>query len=539
MNNRKTILNFILFFFLCYSAKISGYAQQLPAPHIEYLVSSIKGEVFIQPWFCGTPLLKTAHEQWKKLPTNEQNDLSYLFQLPVYTHCIDSNEYPITVCYNNATQFLSWAQQVLTAAESVWNLEIEQWGFHIPRRGSANSPEDGTIIYIEDNMGSYGYTYTPDLDPQTDDFACLSYIVINSTVASGTYGQEGIETLLLHEMNHACQYATDCNESAFAMEATSSWAEFAEDPQYASFHSFQNDPWHSLSFSGSDDRNEYGASLFIEYVMERFGNSQPSYISQIWNKSTQIGMTNEPDIIDVIEQFAMNETGMNINQIIMDFSEWRYFIGQMDDGNHFTYGNNWTSSEVYVDKYYQLSQLPVDSESFNNDPEQFGTSYIELSVENIGLFDIGLELSGDSDVLWGVNIIIVGNNTNSEQLPVIEQGEANYIIKSNKLSNAVKVIFAITNLGNNFDTDNTQWKSSNILYSIHIQPSSSDDIADIYDTIQEDESYDITEQDRITEQDNFLQDNSYEDKIFQDNEQEKDTQQDAQMYGGCSCRMAN
>jgi len=490
----KKFLSFLLIgVVLSISLKLNGdsfssYLKELEekgiitkVERIIYLVNSVRGGYLpesLRPFAdilkCGTSRMHEAFLLWKSLDQATQNSLRYLFSPPPYTDCIESETYPIKVCYNGEND-RNGAEAILSAAEFSWQKEIEDWGFYPPKTDRGTEPNiTFYIANIIDSYGAAGLTVPINFDDTTMRTACRAYIEIDRSVARGYYGSEYINMTVSHEFNHGSQVQMDCFESRFAMESTAVWTEIVLYPATTIFlvpvfDVFQSNPWKALPWIQgvySSDGYEYGASLFIEYIMEFYGDGEPSFIKDMWEGTIQRNWyENEPDILDSIEDLTYKILG----EILLHFSEWRYFVGNNADSNHYSYGRLWRGSELSIEKLYRFTDLPVKDQEPRHRPQDSGMYYFMLYTSGASRnVDLEFQFKGDPTANWYIKVIYLSNDTlqKTDELVANNLGELTYTIPGDDLISNDKLIFGIVALSDSFDPDEEHFPSYSLNYSL-------------------------------------------------------------------------
>ncbi|MBM4318998.1 MAG: hypothetical protein FJ125_03340 [Deltaproteobacteria bacterium] len=240
--------------------------------------------------------------------------------------------------------------------------------------------ERGTVIYFDDTLSidAGGYTSPIDFDETTPHLDCLSYIVLDETAEVGSELTHTLE----HEFCHTTQMAMDCAESLDSMEATATWITFninrGRDQYFElAIRDYQAQPEKSLGWSLQQQVYPYGAAVFIQYSQEYLGDNDPQAIPGLWEGSVQEDRDNEPDLLDAIVDLA-REKGLTRDQVVLEFAQWRYFVGRNDDGEHFARGADWRGGEVAVN-----GDLPLgESERLSRvvDIQPLGTHLADLSL---------------------------------------------------------------------------------------------------------------------------------------------------------------
>jgi len=172
----------------------------------------------------------------------------------------------------------------------------------------------------------FGYTY-----PQTSvpPHRSSSYIEIDNDFEdavyrdAGTYGLDAVRVTAAHEFFHAIQFSYYCAPDHWWMEASATWMEdvaYDDVNEYYRYLSteagtgFFDNPGCSLDFT--NNCYEYGASVFLHYLSEEYGDKA---IRTIWETMA----SKEGNGLLAIDQVVPGGIGKRI----AEFAIWNYFTG--------------------------------------------------------------------------------------------------------------------------------------------------------------------------------------------------------------------
>jgi hypothetical protein len=231
-----------------------------------------------------------------------------------------------------------YVDRVMIAAEQSYKLLTDtttpavNYGFPPPKADT-----DGFYdIYLVDlDNGIYGITFPETSDPE------ISYIVLENDFAEEEFKSEPedlIRVTVCHEFFHAIQYSMDPYEDRWFMEMSSTFIEdvFADDvndyvqylPQY-----FDNFHKTMSTFNGIQ---EYGASLFIKFLSERFNddNFNNKILKRIWDRclSTVSPGSSALSAIDQTLRDTANGYDSNLVRAYKEYMIWNYFCGAREPG---------------------------------------------------------------------------------------------------------------------------------------------------------------------------------------------------------------
>ena len=181
-----------------------------------------------------------------------------------------------------------YVDRMATEFEIVWDFFLDSLGFDPP-------PDDGTEggagkydIYLENLPSQYfAITYTSSAETGSSS-SCASYIKMrNNYDASGFQGHtelENIQVTAVHEFFHSIQFAYNCYERFWTMEAAAVWS---EDELYddindlyrymPSWFEYPNRP------IDTETTHMYGSFILYQYIDEHLGG--PDMVRAIWEGS--------------------------------------------------------------------------------------------------------------------------------------------------------------------------------------------------------------------------------------------------------------
>lgn len=358
--------------------------QELLAP----LPAAKRAEAERLPMRDHTAERITAFRLYQALPEEERGPVAHLFALPGEHICLESERYPLRACFEDEGQRPK-AQAMLAYGEEAWEGVVERLGFFPPRRGTERAPEMGVDLFLGDTLshGAAGYTAPVGFDPSTPHTDCLCYIVMNEQEPAG----ESMAHTIRHEFNHSCALAMDCLENLAGLEGTAVWAEpvlTGHADMYFDYavSTYQRSPNRTLGWSPQDSLHPYGAALFFKYIQEALGDGDPQTITRLWTGSTQWRPDNEPDLLDAAVELAA-EHDMTLDDLLLQFAEWRYFLGRNDDGQHFVDGRFLEGAEVHVAGRMVLGPLRVLPMTARARLDPLGTWYATLRDTSGGIPD--------------------------------------------------------------------------------------------------------------------------------------------------------
>ncbi|MFH1810957.1 MAG: MYXO-CTERM sorting domain-containing protein [Pseudomonadota bacterium] len=413
--------------------------------------------------------------QWATRNEARSGDVQRLLMPPAdLPLTLESSTYPIRVSYRSSTS-LAYAQQVLSASEHSWQVETEQYGFPAP------TIEAGAEFYrvrIEPSgMGGGAYTAPYDYDMRSSWTACFSYIVFDDQNPT-----DYIESTMAHELNHAMQATMDCGELATFMENTATYimsevypASFWETVAYMPY--FQQQPWRALDFmeDRQSDGYEYGGAILPLYLVGAYApDDGPVMLRQIWEacRQTWSSYDNDPSYYDAIARVVGQRGGpSNIEDIFVDFSEARFFVGNNNDGTHIPEARRLWGAEPSVSQYHTLRDLPVvqAAPSMVERPNPFGSNFVQL--DGLGEKPLRFEFDGDGATRWDARVILFGGGAASEAHEVELDPETWSGSLTLEPGDHLSALLVVANIGDqSYDPNQRRWDPASYSYGIREVP---------------------------------------------------------------------
>ncbi|MDY0000479.1 MAG: hypothetical protein RBU30_04205, partial [Polyangia bacterium] len=389
-------------------------------------------------------------------------------------YVLDSATWPIRVSYRSPWSE-SLAHRTLQAAETSYEREIGEFGFYQPPTVDASGLYR---IFVDDTgMGGGGYTAPFDYNPSTAWDDCFTYIVIDPT-----NDEWSVDGVVAHEVNHAMQAAMDCLEVTTFWENTATYVMSQVFPDawwytVGTMSYFQSQPWRALDFMQYpySDLYEYGGALFVYYLAETFSPTgypvvpKSVLLRKIWEASMQSTGFNEPDYYDAIETvLASDDVPTSMEELLMDFSEARYFVGSQDDGAHLPGASQLWDAELSLVAEHTSSALPVRGASppSAKRPAPFGSNHVLVSFPSTYGHSLVVRFDGDDETRWGVRLVRFGRGTTvSEALDLAEETwDGSAVVETTGFT---KLLLVIANLGDEaYDPDRRSWPVASYSYDV-------------------------------------------------------------------------
>ncbi len=257
----------------------------------------------------------------------------------------DSLYFDIRVHWIEGEQDL--AALIMQTTEDAWRMQVEDWGWYPPLSDDGEGGSDALDIYIAECEGAAGYTSPEDWWVEEDRTVCNAHVVIDPDL-----GDVYTESTTAHEFNHVLQMAMDCREDHQFFEATATYTEEFVVPEYdynwymAAY--YQDGYYRSLDYFEYSNPPQYGSFIFLQYLSELYGEGTGLSIREIWSDAVQTDSNNSNTWMDALERWLedhwVDEVGTPAGDesytelAWREFSEWRYFLGENADTQHFQHG---------------------------------------------------------------------------------------------------------------------------------------------------------------------------------------------------------
>jgi hypothetical protein len=376
-----------------------------------------------------------------------------------------TSPWPIRVTYDDSGLSAA-AQDVLDAAVTSYEMQVQQWGFWEP-------PIESGVTYFRyflqaTGMGGGGYTAPYAEVNATGHFDYYVYIVIDPQNPSSA-----LEGVVAHEFNHACQAAMDGAEVIAFWENSATYimsevfaSAWSYTPGYFPF--YQEHPYRPLEYMNTtqSDLYEYGGAVWVHFLEHVYGNHDPVWLRQIWEGSVQNSSNNEPDYFDVIDDTLQSEGGFA--EMVRLFGQYRFFTGSNDDGQHIDGAGGWPDSEVTRTATHGLADLPVTngSPASSARPQPNGYNYVVLNVDAALNEAVQFSFAGQGSVDWTVDVLHVapGQPTAAHAMSLDGQNSGTVSLPADQGDRLVMVVAHHGGVG--YDPDTQNWSGADYTYGI-------------------------------------------------------------------------
>jgi len=350
---------------------------------------------------------KTVNNYPEKLNSNINSDEYNIFKYSKHFRVIYGKNYE-----HNQT-VINLANNILNIADSVWNKEIEDFGFRNPRHSDefyidiyigntkAYNKSEQKYMTIDDNYAGFATSYT-NLTP---------YFIINPKININV-----LKVTIAHEFFHTIQYAYGVDLVSNEIWSSNIWfleasAVMIEDEVYDDINDYINYlnfylPYTNYSIDSYNGLIEYGKVLFAKFLKNKFG------INFIKN---------------IFENYKKNET--ILDDII---NELKFYNEDFDN--------------IIIDYASCLANLHIcfkDGDKFPNI-----TTYMLGTEKEVGYYGIVFYSSGSNNYLISSNPFYLQSNFSGEQNILENINDKGLIFISKKRN--LKTNFLIYNNYNGF-----------------------------------------------------------------------------------------
>ena len=359
-------MKFLIFFFLSFSLSFAVKDFIIKPNYNQNVLYKIISNIFYP----------------EKLDQSIQNDNKNIFFYKGHFRVIIGKD------YNSSDTIKQLANNLLDIANYVWNKEIVDFGFRLPRNSNkyyidiyigntdAYNPEVGNITIPSDYCG-YATAYTNK----------TPYFVINPDMDLNI-----IKVTIAHEFFHTVQYAYGFDEvnddiwkkNIWFLEAT---AVMMEDEVYDNVNDYINYLYDYLNNTNdpltySDGNIEYGKVLFAKYIEEKYGIEKIKKIFKNYE-------TNETILDDLRKEFNFDNLMLGYAKCLANKSSC------FKDGKLFPNIKYFSQSDVDRIYYYGIAFIKSGSNNYLNSSnneylqEDFnGTLFKKIDINKNGLIVI-------------------------------------------------------------------------------------------------------------------------------------------------------
>ena len=394
-----------------------------------YLIYALRNHKELPPRFrvskeeelrCGTPLILEVKRNWNSLSLEIREKINQLLARPskqLSYHTVNFvihydtsiySDYPVYhpgEDVNPADGVPDYVNRVAEYMERSWYVIIDSMGYYAP-------PYDGTAggdslydVYIDIPAGD---AITEELSSQYPDrpYAFTSYCTIGNDLRITRYPDDPLpfcKATCSHEFFHACQFVFNGeflrpeDYTIWLYESGATWAEEPVFDELNDVYYYLNDylPISQKSLYHEPGRHMYASWIWNQYLSENFGGD---IIHSIWLKFIETFACAAVDSV-------LHNFGTSMNDQFQEFAVWNWFTNYKDDGNHYSEGSNFFIQDTV--KYVAThSSYPVSKTISSLGPESYAANYILFNTSPADSGTYRLAFSGDSQFVYGVNLIL-------------------------------------------------------------------------------------------------------------------------------------
>ena len=184
-----------------------------------------------------------------------------------------------------------------------------------------------------------------------------AFTVMPTSMLVGRQPQRALRLLAVHEYFHAIQNGYDSGYDHWIGEASSTWAEELFDDRANPAHHILDEfiPFPRQSLTAINGESEYGAFLFIQFLVERFAQGDPGIVRELWE---HIATT---DAVTAIET-VLQRRGVALADAWTEFQLWRWDLDRFREGESYlaALGSTWP-------KPLQITEVANESCALSSD----------------------------------------------------------------------------------------------------------------------------------------------------------------------------
>ena len=302
-------------------------------------------------------------------PTSGCNEaLEFCGEIPSSADpCGDNDFWPLSAASSSRPLLVHFPQQaneskaleMLTLLEESWQIQVDELGFSAPASDAGACGPDGKFdVFIWPGIDG-AFVSSIRRNPLTDHQDYSTYMAFDP---SGISGGAFLNSFMAHELNHALQASDDWTESGQHYEAGATFAESIvypdDDDWYFEMEDFQANPQWSLFFEDFGATwYTYAAAMYLHYLHERHYPGDPGFYARIWRGTRKAAPEERPDYIDALRVLLLNERGLTLDETVLEFMQWRWFVDEFDDGAHYARGAQWPYTVAFSD--IDIAALPA------------------------------------------------------------------------------------------------------------------------------------------------------------------------------------
>jgi hypothetical protein len=138
--------------------------------------------------------------------------------------------------------------------------------------------------------------------------------------------------------------------------------------------------------------------MYLHYLQQRFYAQDAAFIARTWHRARSDPDAGRPDFIDALRAVLLEEQGVTLDETIVEFMQWRWFVGEFDDGLHFTRGAEWEFTVPFEELDAAIGQANVRFGAMI-----YGAGYLRIVNQSTVARQFAVQLvAAEQDVAWRV-----------------------------------------------------------------------------------------------------------------------------------------
>lgn len=410
---------------------------------------------------------------------------------------LESATLPIRVFYDDDTA--GAAAGILAEAEEAWAAEVDGLGFAPPLRlvGAEDDVQEGFDLVLDPTLPGVASYEVQSNHAETAITDCPTVAYVNPDYLTS---DEMLQMGVVHVFNHNSLHAVDCIEPP--VPAYDMFAVATEVVVMGSGHmywlmselpAFQNHPWYSLdAYSTADVFYSYGSGFFLLFLDEVYGAGDGALLPAIWARTAQDGnvtswtgptceadVENQPEFLDAMAA-ELEAQGSSFDEAFVLFTEYRFFVGNDDDGAHLGEAGEWGGSEVARDTELVSADLPLEGAAPAHGVAEYGASYVEIDPAGLpSPQEATISFAGNPAKAWAASLFLVPAEGAATIVPFALDADQAGEVTVDDASAWSMVVLAAANLGDgDHDANLADWDDEDGDYAYSIATPGFDGLED-------------------------------------------------------------
>lgn len=327
------------------------------------------------------------------------------------------------------------ASRVLRTAIHSHEEQVERLGFAPPLSDGERGGGPELDIYLV-NLGRAGRSQANEEPPTPGAPTYPGYVVLDYRTPEP---HEFLASYITHELNHVMQYAVGAKVAAPFLEAVSAYVDDQLHPRAdvlpALVADFQRAPFRPLSFHDEDTSYDYGAALFIDFLVKRHG------LPLVHSVLT----ANEANYLQPLER-QLSERGSSLERELREFARCRVRTARYAAARCFSDARRFP--EVSVDQF--VSPFMFIGEPFTvrplQPPQELGTTYLAVDLTTPLEGGLAIELTADTGP-GALAVELLGSDSLEPLDSALLSAGERRTLTGHKLRPGMRLWLAVTHLG--------------------------------------------------------------------------------------------